>query len=498
MSAPAAAVIPVLDPVKTGPFRFRKVSGKMLVTNDLGRHQLLDDKQFHDFVTGALKPGDATYEKLKVDGFIRDQMDFDAIAAVWAKRNKFLWQGPTLHVIVTTLRCNHRCLYCHASALGMADAATDMTEETARKVVDRIFESPSSAITIEFQGGEPLANWPIVKFIVEYATEKNKTAGKSLWLNLVTNLSLMDDAKMKWLLAQGVNFCTSIDGPAALHDRNRPWSTGASHAEATKWFKKIDDKTKAKMFRIDALLTVTRLSLSQPREIVDEYARIGARGVFLRPLNPYGMAVATWNKIGYGPEEFLAFYAKALDRVLEINRERTLRRPFFEQTARLYLAKILTDDDPNYLDLRSPCGAGIGQMAYNFDGSVFTCDEGRMLNRMGDDTFLIGKAGEGTYAESAGHPVVRALAVASNLDNQIECSKCAYKPYCGICPVQCYKEQGDITGRMPTNSRCKISMGVLDILFDRLQDKKNEKIFRSWLKVRKGENEKVAALYQRG
>ena len=41
--------------------------------------------------------------------------------------------------------------------------------------------------------------------------------------------------------------------------------------------------------------------------------------MFLRPLNPYGMAVATWNKIGYGHEEFLAFYAKALDRVLEIN-----------------------------------------------------------------------------------------------------------------------------------------------------------------------------------
>ncbi len=498
MSGTAAASIPVLDEVKTGPFRFRKVSGRMLVTNDLGRHQLLDDGQFRRFVTGALLPGDALYEKLKADGFIRDQMDFDAIAAVWARRNKFLWQGPTLHVIVTTLRCNHRCLYCHASALGMADAMTDMSEDTARKVVDRIFESPSGALTIEFQGGEPLANWPVVKFIVEYAAEKNKTAGKSLWLNLVTNLSLMDDAKLKWLLARGVNFCTSIDGPARLHDRNRPWSAGASHAEATKWFKIIDKKTRAKMFRIDALLTVTRLSLEQPREIVDEYASIGARGVFLRPLNPYGMAAATWKKIGYGPEEFLAFYAKALDRVLEINRERTLRRPFFEQTARLYLAKILTDDDPNYLDLRSPCGAGIGQMAYNFDGSVFTCDEGRMLNRMGDDTFLIGKAGEGTYAESAGHPVVRALAVASNLDNQIECSKCAYKPYCGICPVQCYKEQGDINGRMPTNSRCRISMGVLDILFDRLQDKKNEKIFRSWLKVRKGEGEKVAALYQRG
>jgi radical SAM protein with 4Fe4S-binding SPASM domain len=208
------------------------------------------------------------------------------------------------------------------------------------------------------------------------------------------------------------------------------------------------------------------------------------------------MAVATWNKIGYTADEFLAFYEAALDRVLEVNAERTLRRPFLEQTARLYLAKILSDDDPNYLDLRSPCGAGIGQMAYNWDGEIFTCDEGRMLNRMGDDTFRIGKAGEGTYAETVGHPVVRSLTVASTLDNQVECTNCAYKPYCGICPVQCYKEQGDIMGRMPTNSRCRISKGILDMLFKRLENPRNEKIFRSWLKKKKGAE--PDALYQRG
>jgi uncharacterized protein len=496
MSAPAAPVFPAHDPVKTGPFRFRKVAGKTLITNDLGRHHLLDDEEFRQFVAGTVKPGTPLHVKLVSDGFIRDMMDFDALAGAYARRNRFLWQGPTLHVVVTTLRCNHRCLYCHASAVPNTDSSTDMTEATARKVVDRIFESTSPSITIEFQGGEPLANWPVVKFIVEYAREKNKAAGKSLWLNLVTNLSMMDDEKLDWLLERGVNFCTSIDGPADVHDRNRPWSGGASHAAAVKWFKAINDRTKGKAFRVDALLTVTRLSLQKPREIVDHYAELGARGVFLRPLNPYGMATATWNKIGYGPDEFLAFYKAAFERVLELNRERTLRRPFFEQTARIFLAKIMTDEDPNFLDLRSPCGAGIGQLAYNWDGSVYTCDEGRMLNRMGDDTFKIGTVAEGTYAETVGHPSVRALTVASTLDNQVLCSDCAYKPYDGICPVQCYKEQGDIMGRMPTNSRCKISMGILDMLFEKLQDKAHEKVFRAWLKKRKGDD--VEMIYQRG
>lgn len=495
MSAPSAPAFPPYDPIKTGPFRFRKLGAKTLVTNDLGRHHLLDEEEFRGFVAGTLEPGTPLHDRLAADGFVRDRMDFDALAERFARRNRFLWQGPALHVVVTTLRCNHRCLYCHASAVPFSDAATDMTVETARKVVDRVFESPSQAITIEFQGGEPLANWPVVEFIVEYAREKNKAAGKSLWLNLVTNLTLMDEEKLDWLLARGVNFCTSIDGPADLHDANRPWSGGASHETAIGWFRKIDARTKRKTFRIDALLTVTRKSLTRARDIVDHYAEIGARGVFLRPLNPYGMAVATWNKIGYTADEFLAFYEEALDRVLELNRERTLRRPFFEQAARLYLAKILTDDDPNFLDLRSPCGAGIGQLAYNWDGSVYTCDEGRMLNRMGDDTFKIGAAGEGAYADVVGHPSVRALAVASTLDNQVACTQCAYKPYCGVCPVQCYKEQGDIMGRMPTNSRCRISKGILDMLFAKLQEPRNEKVFRAWLKKKKGAE--VDALYQR-
>ena len=44
----------------------------------------------------------------------------------------------------------------------------------------------------------------------------------------------------------------------------------------------------------------------------------------------------------------------------------------------------------NYMELRSPCGAGVGQLAYYADGDIFTCDEGRMLHEMGQSTFRLG------------------------------------------------------------------------------------------------------------
>ncbi|MFA6316996.1 MAG: hypothetical protein WC943_06220, partial [Elusimicrobiota bacterium] len=59
---------------------------------------------------------------------------------------------------------------------------------------------------------------------------------------------------------------------------------------------------------------------------------------------------------------------------------------------------------------------------------------------------------------------------------------CAYKPYCGVCPIQCYAEQGDIMGRMPSNSRCRINMGIQDVIFERLREGKHDKVFHRWLK----------------
>ena len=45
-------------------------------------------------------------------------------------------------------------------------------------------------------------------------------------------------------------------------------------------------------------MTTTKLSLGRVREIIDEYVAQGFRGIFLRPMSPYGFAVKTkWFKV---------------------------------------------------------------------------------------------------------------------------------------------------------------------------------------------------------
>ena len=67
-----------------------------------------------------------------------------------------------LHIFVVTLRCEHTCRYCQVSRQSAAKSKFDMTEQTARRALELAFRSPSPQLKIEFQGGEPLLNFPLV------------------------------------------------------------------------------------------------------------------------------------------------------------------------------------------------------------------------------------------------------------------------------------------------------------------------------------------------
>src|SRR5690349_7774370 len=153
---------------------------------------------------------------------------------------------------------------------------TDMSKETAEKCVDLILRSTSPSVTIEYQGGEPLVNFPVMQHIFEYATEKNKGIGKQLEFTMVSNLSLMTEEKLRWLVDHRVQICTSIDGPAILHDKQRKLVGKSAHAEAAKWIKRINDEYAAlgldpMLYHVEALLTTTRETLERWKERSEEH-----------------------------------------------------------------------------------------------------------------------------------------------------------------------------------------------------------------------------------
>ncbi|MDF1564213.1 MAG: His-Xaa-Ser system radical SAM maturase HxsB [Deltaproteobacteria bacterium] len=486
MSTPVAQS--ELDAAFPAFHRHRKVAGAHLITNLAGQFVFLDDEEYAAFQRGALEPESELYQKLAGMNFIRSEVDVDDLSSRMRDRKRFLAHGPNLHIMVVTLRCNETCAYCHASRADMSATEKDMSKETAEKVVDLIFETTSPGITIEFQGGEPLVNYEVVKHVVEYALKKNEEAKKSLEFTMVSNLAEMDQEKLDFLVKHKVQVCTSVDGPAEIHNKQRILPGGDSHAAALQWIGKLNAAYEeigldGEVYHVEALPTVTRAALQNPEALIDQFVDIGCKAIFLRPLDPFGFAAQTKAKLGYSPQEFLEFYARSVDYIIGLNLKGT---KILERFAGIFLTKILGETDPNFLDIRSPCGAGIGQMAYNYDGGLFVCDEGRMLHESGDDLFKIGEAGKDRYPELMKHQTVRALTAASNLDTAPDCSSCAYNPYCGICPVHSYATQGTIHGKMRLSSWCAAHMGIQDYLFGKIRENDPEvmEVFKRWTSVR--------------
>ena len=462
---------------------WKREGSDFLVTNDFGHFSWLKKKDFDALLACRVVEKHPLFEELSAKGFVRDRLDFDSLAAKWRKKNSYLNTGPGLHILVLTLRCNHKCLYCQAAAGGAAARETDMTPATARKCVDFAFKSTNPGITIEFQGGEPLLNWGALTAAVKHARARAKTAGKQLNLALVSNFSLMTEEKARFLMENEVSVCTSLDGPAGLHNKNRVFSGGNSYAATRKWIKFFQKKNAAqtggaRIFKPSALLTVSRYSLARHKEIIDEYVAAGLEDIFIRPLAPIGYARNLWDSIGYGADEFAEFYLKSLNYILKLNRSGVVIR---EKMATMMLDKILNATDPGYLDARCPCGAAIGQIAYNYNGDLFTCDEGRMVGWEGDDVFKVGNVFKDNYKTVMASGPARACVVASNLEAQPDCARCVYKPYCGVCPVYNYEVQGSLWGNMSSNDRCGLFKGILGALFAMLKDPGNAAILKKWV-----------------
>lgn len=453
-------------------FNWRRLTQGVLVSSGMGGWAVLSPSDFKLFRAGKPVSG-AARDRLEKAGLVSSRLDFDAVFTDWRDSNEYLEKGPGLHIMVLTQRCNHSCSYCQAGSGG----GKNMSASTARRAVDFAFSSPVSGLTIEFQGGEPLVNWPVLRETVAYARRKAEKTGKELALALVSNFSLMTRERAEFIIENDISVCTSLDGPPDLHNSNRPYA-GDSHAATVRWIKYFQRRRgAAPPGGPSALLTVTRPSLARPEEIVDEYARLNLPYVFLRPLMPFGAAAGRWGEIGYGPDEFVEFYARALRRVIALNRKGLAMK---EKTAFLIVKKMLGSQDNRYVDLRCPCGAGLGQLAYDVDGGVYTCDEGRMLAMGGDLSFRAGSLSDG-YSRVISSLPVRACAVASSLDLQPVCSRCAYRPYCGVCPAYNRAAQGGFWGAMPDNGRCRMLKGIFDTVVGLSLEKGPSRVFQKWL-----------------
>jgi len=344
------------------------------------------------------------------------------------KKKELFYSGTGLHIIVVTLNCNMKCVYCQVSSKCSKTNRYDMDLDTAKKTVDLIFQSPSKEIDIEIQGGEPLLNFDIIPYIYSYAVELTKKYNKDMYFHIVTNLTLMNEDIFNWIVSNKIGMCTSLDGPEELHNYNRKFNTN-NYKTVEYWIKRFKENGVG----IFALSTITRASLTKGKEIVDTYRSLGIHTIHLRKLSKLGMAQKQWDKIGYTPEEYLKFWKDTVDYIYSTG-------DITERMVEIMRQK-LRYDEPNYVDLRSPCGAVLGQLAYMYDGNVYPCDEARMIGK----ELSIGHVDKDSYTSILQNPLSQKIIKASLNTNYDSCNKCQYQEFCGVCPVCQYAQSKEFT-----------------------------------------------------
>lgn len=464
-------------------FNFKKHHDKYLLVNDTGEYIFCSDDELKLLINKQL-----TFENNHVfllellnKQFIYNTKDKFAIerkSIKYRTKKGFLFTGAVLHLFVVTTRCQHKCLYCQITPQSEKAIEFDMTVDTARKAVEMMMCAPSKIITAEFQGGESLLAFHIIKEIVLYAEELNIKTQKNIQFVIATSLVDVTLEQLEFIKEHDIVLSTSLDGDENLHNGNRPirsQNTYKKFVEGLELSKSIVGEDK-----VSPLLTISKSSLSQIETIIDQYLSFGYHSISLRALSPYGFAVKTFNTIGYTVDEFLDFFLESLEYIISLNKKGIYLR---EDYTTLLLKRILTPFSTGYVDLQSPSGAGVSAVAYHYNGEVYPADEARMLAEMGDKNFCLGSVHDNTYTDIFEAKKLQLIINDSCIESMNGCSDCAYLSYCGADPLFNYVKQGDHYGHRPTSDFCKKQIKIFNYLFDILEsdDEETKNIFWSWV-----------------
>ena len=458
------------------PFNFSRIAGKEVLVNEAGDMIISPAGTVEQIVSKSL-PNNDLYKSLVSNFFIYEgnyPLLLDIYAEKLREKKRFLDSFTGLHIFVLTLCCNQNCVYCQASSQDENKHGCTMTKETMKRSVNLMFSSPSPFLTMEFQGGEPSLAPDLFEYGMSYATSLNQFHKRQLKFVLCTNCVNLTDRVLSLCKEYDVLISTSLDGPSFLHNRNR--------GKVDSYERVVTGIEKARKIlgneKVSALMTTSYEGLNYPVEIVDEYEKLGFQSIFLRALNPYGLATDSVDWRDY-TQRFIEFYKKAFERILEINKTGKL---FMEEFAAIVLRKMLTPYSTGFVDLQSPAGIINSVLVYNYDGYVYASDESRMLAEFNDYTFQLGSVND-KYQDIVYGQKVKEIAKVWCNECLAGCSECGIRSYCGADPVRNYSTQKDAYGYRPSSLLCQKYKAIIEYLITLIIERESEviPIFKSWL-----------------
>ena len=262
--------------------------------------------------------------------------------------------------------CDMRCKYCFyfdVAASRQEFSKGIMTQEAAAAIIKNVFCDLETGdhITFAFQGGEPgLAGLEFFEFFVE---EVKQAANPKVKIHYAfqTNGLMIDEAWCAFFKKNNFLVGLSIDGDAALHNKNRTDSAGKGTFTRVLTAKKLMDK-----YSVDynMLCVLTAENSRRAKRIWEFIMREGIKYIqfipCLEPFNQDSVHALTG-------EKFYRFYSDLFPlwkREAEKGNRLVVR--FFED-----IASLMITGRPATCGLSGRCSP---QIIVEADGSVYPCD----------------------------------------------------------------------------------------------------------------------------
>ncbi|AXT45801.1 MULTISPECIES: radical SAM/SPASM domain-containing protein [Chromobacterium] len=440
-------------------YRARDVGDGVFLSSDQGSWALLSRDEYRALRSIALPR--ALHDLLEERGLILTARNADSVMRAYEDWSANYFPGTALHIIGMTRRCNLRCAYCHAAVVRDSSdpARYDLDEATARAIVDFAYQSPSSRIHFEFQGGEATLNFGAVRYLHAYAMIKNLAHKRALSFSIVSNGVELPDEVLDYLAASRINITTSIEFDAAEHPSLRVDWDGRGHWDD---IRRNRARMRERGLDVPSLIVVGRNNLHKLRDYVDFAVAEGQSSIFFSPVQKMGFAKGKWDNVGMEMDEFFDAWRDALDYIFSLWDQGILLE---ERYFSLALEKLFNNRDVKYVDFRNPSGMVLGNLAYDHLGNVYGCDEGR-----GHADFRIGNVHTDSYAAAVTSDKARQL-VSYSLREHDACQVCAYRPYCGVSPIVSKGETHSLDPQPLTSSCCQRTRHLFDFVVKLMRER---------------------------
>ena len=324
-------------------------------------------------------------------------------------------QTYTLTLNVTQ-ECNLRCRYCYVKKRDHSF----MSETIAEKALDFLFSfEDMEGFGISFYGGEPLLNFPVVKFIIEYTSREAEKRGlPEVKYHITTNGTLLTDEIISFLADYHINVMVSIDGPASIHDAVRVTPAGEkTHALVLNRLQKLMSTSGNHKVSVSGVVT----NQGQLRPAYDYLSRLSLTDIklsYVQHLDKSEYALTDSQKKQY-KEDMRYIALKSLELLLKGSRP-----PYYEfenkilqlwkHTKRLYF-----------------CPAGVRRFGISPDGGIYPCGPAAAM-----DEWKLGYLDSGINKKA-----VDKWRVISSFENTSSCKTCWARYLCaGGCPLRLVRQ----------------------------------------------------------